>query len=135
MIIQPRRLKLWYESIPKPFRSRWIIGLLFLGGLVSVGFGVYRAIALSSTAPAKNADLLTTTVQQKNLPITLSANGTIKPQRTINLSPKSSGYLKQLLIRQFYTACAFAEILEKTVLTYDQHRTIKRTFTRDLQPD
>jgi HlyD family secretion protein len=39
-------------------------------------------------------------VQQKNLPITLSANGTIKPQRTINLSPKSSGYLKQLLVKE-----------------------------------
>jgi hypothetical protein len=41
---QSRRLRLWYESIPKPFRSRWIIGLLVSGGLVSVGFGVYRNV-------------------------------------------------------------------------------------------
>jgi HlyD family secretion protein len=44
--------------------------------------------------------MVTTTAQQKTLPITISANGTIKPQRTINLSPKTSGYLRQLLIKE-----------------------------------
>lgn len=39
-------------------------------------------------------------MQQKSLPITISANGTIKPERMINLSPKTSGYLKQLLVRE-----------------------------------
>jgi HlyD family secretion protein len=93
---QSHRLKLWYESIPKQLRSRWLIGLLLAGGLAGVGFGSYRAIAPSQDA----SQLITTTVQQKSLPITLSANGTIKPLRTINLSPKSSGYLKQLLVRE-----------------------------------
>ncbi len=43
---------------------------------------------------------MTITAQQKSLPITISANGTIKPERTINLSPKTSGYLKQLLVKE-----------------------------------
>lgn len=92
---QTRHLRLWYKSMPKLLRSRWLTGLLLVAGLVGGGFGIYRAIA-----PSKNAELITTTAQQKSLPITLSANGTIKPQRTINLSPKSSGYLKQLLVKE-----------------------------------
>jgi HlyD family secretion protein len=92
---QSRHFRRWYESIPKRLRSRWLIGLLLVGGLTGSGFGIYRAIA-----PAKNVELMTTPAQQKSLPITLSANGTIKPQRTINLSPKSSGYLKQLLVKE-----------------------------------
>lgn len=31
---------------------------------------------------------------------TLSANGTVEAERTINLSPKSAGYLKQLLVKE-----------------------------------
>ncbi len=30
----------------------------------------------------------------------LSANGTVKAERTINVSPKSSGYLKRLLVQE-----------------------------------
>lgn len=50
---QLRHLRLRYESIPKQFRSRWLIGLLLGGGLTGVGFGIYRAIV-----PAQNASQL-----------------------------------------------------------------------------
>lgn len=43
---------------------------------------------------------LTVPVEQQSLPITLSANGTVKAERMINLSPKSAGYLKQLLVKE-----------------------------------
>jgi len=65
----------WYKSIPKQLRSRWLVGLLLAGGIAGGGFGVYRTISPSQSA---NSQMVTTTVQQKSLPITLSANGTIK---------------------------------------------------------
>jgi HlyD family secretion protein len=95
--LQPPHPSPWYKSIPKQLRSRWLVGLLLVGGIVGGGLGLYRAIAPSQSA---NSQMVTTTAQQKSLPIALSANGTVKPERTINLSPKSSGYLKQLLVKE-----------------------------------
>jgi len=94
---QFQNLNSWYASIPKRLRSRQVIGLLLVGGIMGGGFSLYRAI---SPVPEANRHLLTMTVQQKSLPITIAANGTIKPERTINLSPKTSGYLKQLLVKE-----------------------------------
>ncbi|MEG3881882.1 biotin/lipoyl-binding protein [Microcoleus sp. herbarium7] len=87
----------WYQSIQKQLQSRWLIGFLLLGGIVGGGLVIYRTIA-----PAQNArsQMLMVPVTQKSLPITLSANGTVKAERTINLSPKTSGYLKQLLVKE-----------------------------------
>jgi HlyD family secretion protein len=73
------------------------VGLLLLGGITIGGFGIYRAIASSHSAQPR---LLTATVEQQSLPVTITANGTITAERTINLSPKTSGYLKQLLVRE-----------------------------------
>jgi HlyD family secretion protein len=84
------------RSLPKPFKSRWLIGLLLAGGVTGGGFLLYRAIA---PVPAQS-QTLTVAVKQESLPITLSANGTIKAERSINLSPKTSGYLKQLLVKE-----------------------------------
>lgn len=86
-----------YKSLPKAMRSRWLLGLFGIGGIIGVGLTVYRAIAPNRSTQDQ---LLTVSVEQKNLPIAVSANGTIKPERTINLSPKTSGYLKQLLVEE-----------------------------------
>jgi HlyD family secretion protein len=94
---QPSYPNRWYKAIPKWLRSRWLMGLLLAGGLAGAGLGLYRAIAPSQGTSGK---LVTTSVQQKSLPITIAANGTIKPERTINLSPKTAGYLKQLLVKE-----------------------------------
>jgi HlyD family secretion protein len=71
--------------------------LLLLGGIAGGGFGIYRAIAPSQNTQSQ---ILRAPVEQQSLPITLSANGTVKAERTINLSPKSAGYLKQLLVKE-----------------------------------
>ncbi len=87
----------WYRSLQKGLQSRWLVGLLLLGGIAGGGIGIYRAIAPSENAQSQ---ILTAAVEQQSLPITLSANGTVKAERTINLSPKSAGYLKQLLVKE-----------------------------------
>jgi HlyD family secretion protein len=40
----------------------------------------------------------TVQIQRRNLSITISANGTVEPERSINVSPVTSGRLKQLLV-------------------------------------
>ncbi len=87
----------WYRPLQKRLQSRLLIGLLLLGGIAGGGFAIYRAIAPSQNTQSQT---LTAPVEQQSLPITLSANGTVKAERTINLSPKSAGYLKQLLVKE-----------------------------------
>lgn len=95
--LQRSDANLGYKSISKQLRSPWLIGLLLAAGIAGGGLGIYRTISASKST---SSQMVTTTVQQKTLPIAISANGTIKPERTINLSPKTSGYLKQLLVKE-----------------------------------
>lgn len=94
---RPSHQSLWSPFIPHQPRTRWLLGLLLAGGMVGGGLGLYRMIVPTQTS---SSQIVTTTAQQKSVSITLSANGTIKPERTINLSPKTSGYLKKLLVQE-----------------------------------
>jgi HlyD family secretion protein len=94
--LQPLPQNQWYRSLRKQLQSRWLVGLLLLGG-VAGGVGIYRSVAPSQNTQSQ---ILTATVEQQSLPITLYANGTVKAERTINVSPKSSGYLKRLLVKE-----------------------------------
>ncbi|WNZ47619.1 efflux RND transporter periplasmic adaptor subunit [Leptolyngbya boryana CZ1] len=42
----------------------------------------------------------TVTVERTDTDITISANGTVQPAQSVNVSPKSSGVLKQLLVKE-----------------------------------
>lgn len=95
--LQPSHLNSWHHAIGKRLRSRWLLGLLLAGGLLGSGFGIYRAVVQPQSM---NSEFVTTTAQRKTVSITISANGTIEPERLINLSPKTSGYLKQLLVEE-----------------------------------
>jgi HlyD family secretion protein len=99
MAPKPQRLlpHIGLRSLPKPLKSKGLMGLLLAGAVTGGGFLIYRTIAPSESAQSQT---LTVPVKQQNLPITLSANGTIKAERSINLSPKTSGYLQQLLVQE-----------------------------------
>ncbi|MCF2150821.1 efflux RND transporter periplasmic adaptor subunit [Desmonostoc muscorum LEGE 12446] len=94
---QSLQQNLWPICLRKQLQSRWLIGLLLLAGVAGGGFMISRAIA-----PSQNLQnqILTVPLEQRSLPITLTANGTVKAERTINLSPKSAGYLKRLLVKE-----------------------------------
>lgn len=85
----------WYKAIPRKLTSRWLIGLLVLGGGLVGGIGIYRAIAPSQTAQTQ---LLSAPVERRSLSITISVNGIVEPEHSINVSPKTAGYLEQLLV-------------------------------------
>ncbi len=75
---------------------------LFLSSLVLIpilGVLAYRQIAVVSQQQAKSK-IQTAPVERSDLTITISANGTVQPERSVNVSPKTAGILKQLLVKE-----------------------------------
>ena len=93
---------------PKPekkIRWRWSwlkFGLpMILIILGPGGFGQQILTSINSESANKSqADLLTQSVERKTIPIAITANGTINADRSINLSPKSAGIIKYLLVKE-----------------------------------
>lgn len=74
----------------------WLLVLCLLGG---VGYLVYRQVVVVPSQEARGK-VLTVPVERQSLAIAVSANGTVKPERSINVSPKTSGVLKSLLVKE-----------------------------------
>ncbi len=88
------------ETIRHPKINKWLIGLIvaipLAGGLS------YIAYNQLVTAPQQRAQrkIQTAAVTRGNLTILVSANGTVQPESSVNVSPKNSGVLKQLLVKE-----------------------------------
>jgi HlyD family secretion protein len=74
----------------------WLLALTLAGG---IGYAIYYQVAVVPSQQARRR-VVTQPVSRQNLKITVSANGTVEPERSINLSPKNSGILKQLLVKE-----------------------------------
>jgi HlyD family secretion protein len=81
-------------------KNKWLMGLLvaipIAGGL---GYIAYNQLV---TAPQQRAQrkIQTAAVTRGNLAILVSANGTVQPESSVNVSPKTSGVLKRLLVKE-----------------------------------
>jgi HlyD family secretion protein len=81
-------------------RWKWFKFLLppifILLGPVGLGSKLMESLPIdrSTTKP------LTQVVERKTVPISITANGSVKAQRSINLSPKSAGIIKSLLVKE-----------------------------------
>ncbi|WP_017653205.1 efflux RND transporter periplasmic adaptor subunit [Fortiea contorta] len=80
-------------------RYHWLSWLLILSFLGGISYVIYRQVVVLPKQEAKRR-VLTQPVERRSLPITISANGTVKPERSINISPKNSGILKKLLVKE-----------------------------------
>ena len=82
---------------PFRFKGAWIkfllMGVLLLGG---IRFG----LGLLAERRSSDTEFLTQPVEQKTVPILITANGTVNPVRSINLSPKASGVVQTLLVEE-----------------------------------
>lgn len=74
-----------------------IVGIL-AAGIAGVGSTVY--VATRDANAEENLVDLTVPVQAKNLTVRVTASGTIVPVRSVNLSPKTSGRLVELMVEQ-----------------------------------
>jgi HlyD family secretion protein len=87
------------ESPPQKRFPKWLIGSVVLVAVMGTGYFAYRQFVLLPQQQAKNK-VQTAPVERGNLTITITANGTVQPERSVNVSPKSSGILKQLLVKE-----------------------------------
>jgi len=86
---EPRKLR------PKP----WLLGLLVLIPITGTGYLAYHQFVVVPKQQAARK-VQTASVARGNLLLTISANGTVQPDRSVNVSPKTSGILKQLLVKE-----------------------------------
>ncbi len=79
--------------------NHWLLALLILIPVVGISYFVYNQVVTVPQQQAKNK-VQTAAVEHSNLSITVSANGTVQPQQSVNVSPKTAGILKQLLVKE-----------------------------------
>ncbi len=87
------------KDLHKKGVKKWLLGLLLLCLVAGGGYAVYQQLIVIPRQEARRK-VQTVPVERQNLPITVSANGTIRPERSINVSPKTSGRLKRLLVKE-----------------------------------
>ena len=80
-------------------RPRWLLWLLAIGLLGGGGYLAYTQIN-AANRQANQGREQTVTVERVSVPLSIAADGTVQPERSVNVSPKSSGVLKQLLVEE-----------------------------------
>lgn len=86
-----------YKLLQKPRVFRWLVGVVLLAGIAGGAVATYR---FTTQSQKTESQILTAKIERRNMSVSFSVNGTVKAERTINLSPKSSGYLKRLLVAE-----------------------------------
>jgi HlyD family secretion protein len=83
-------------------KNRLAKGVLILLTLGLLGMGAYIAYGQMTNAQRQERQrrVQTATVKQESLDITITANGIVQPERSVNVSPKSSGVLKELRVQE-----------------------------------
>lgn len=75
----------------------WVLGAIATGLLVTGG-GIYLVVRDQIAKP--DISTLTVPVESEALTVRITASGTVQPTQTVNLSPKTSGILAELLVEQ-----------------------------------
>jgi HlyD family secretion protein len=86
-------------GIDKKNIGNWLLKFLFFVLFIGISLAAFRFLVI---IPARKAQtqLPTQPVERQNLNITVSANGKIEAERSINLSPKNAGIIKSLLVKE-----------------------------------
>ena len=76
-----------------------VMALMVLGLCGWGGWTLYQQNVVVPEIKVKHLQN-TVSVQRQNLTVTVMANGTVQPQLSVNVSPKNSGILKQLFVKE-----------------------------------
>jgi HlyD family secretion protein len=95
----PETTELKPMKLSKLRSNKWLLGLLVLLSITGVGYLAYRQFVIVPQQQAKSK-IQTALVERSNLLLVISANGTVQPERSVNVSPKTAGILKQLLVKE-----------------------------------
>lgn len=85
----------WIGKVKYP--PSWVVGLM-AAGVLTVGSTTY--LIVHRATPKSDIAELTVPVQSKNTTLEITASGSIRPIQSVNISPKTSGRLVQLLVEQ-----------------------------------
>ncbi|MGI0483970.1 efflux RND transporter periplasmic adaptor subunit [Pantanalinema rosaneae CENA516] len=77
----------------------WLLGVLVLSLLGTGAYVAYSQVTTTQRQATRRGGQ-TVAVERQTLPITISANGTVQPERSVNVSPKNSGILQELLVKE-----------------------------------
>jgi HlyD family secretion protein len=83
--------------IGKRYPNPWLLGLV-TAGLLGVGSLTYWTVRNQTAVP--DVSSMTVSVESQPLQVRIDASGRIQPVQTVNLSPKTSGILVELLVEQ-----------------------------------
>ena len=90
-----------FQKLNKQPAISWALGLLTL--FLAIG-GIVLAYRQFGQMPHRDSSRpLPVAVEQTDLTIIVSANGTVEPEKVVNVSPKTAGILKELLVDEGYT--------------------------------
>ncbi|QKD83704.1 efflux RND transporter periplasmic adaptor subunit [Thermoleptolyngbya sichuanensis A183] len=75
----------------------WLWGLVAAG---LIGTGTTAALVARQSATIPDVAALTVPVESQALTVRITANGRVQPVQTVNISPKATGILRELLVEQ-----------------------------------
>ncbi|NJR50524.1 MAG: efflux RND transporter periplasmic adaptor subunit [Leptolyngbyaceae cyanobacterium CSU_1_3] len=78
---------------------KWRLGLLAIALLAGTGYLAFGQITQSNKQDTRRKNQ-TAIAERLSVPVTIAANGTVQPERSVNMSPKNSGVLRQLLVKE-----------------------------------
>ena len=87
-----------FPSVQKPRMAKWLLSLLTFSLIAGGSYLAYRQFVVSPQRVKQQTQIVP--VERQNLKITVSANGTVEPDYTINVSPKSAGIMTKLLVKE-----------------------------------
>jgi HlyD family secretion protein len=86
------------KALPKKRRLGWLAGLLALGLIAGSSYTVYSRVIAPRRAASSKVE--TVPIERTDLQLSVSANGVVRSERSINVSPKNAGVLQRLLVQE-----------------------------------
>ncbi|OLP16229.1 efflux transporter periplasmic adaptor subunit [Leptolyngbya sp. 'hensonii'] len=86
-------------SLPVLAKIPRSLGIVLIIGAI-VGTGIVLVLQRTTQQPQPRQDVTTVPVKTENLPVRINASGTVTPVQEVNISPKASGRLVELLVDQ-----------------------------------